>query len=198
MPNYLQILLSAAVLFSCSSNEPNHSQKEIEIETATTITAQTEKGTELITPNLGMTMDELREKYNDCEFIEQPVFKYGIDGESLGLLIRKDNEDLFFAWPIPGENTVNGITLLSPSFVIDGNVHVGMSVKSFFEKYQEATIHIDMIDENYEYINVSSISYRPEFLTTDTNRIANYDYDQPEPEYKSLARENARIERISF
>ena len=132
MQNHLLIFLSVALLFSCSSKEPRQAKKEIE--TATNITTQSKKETQLTTPSLGMTMDELREKYNGCEFIEEPVFEYGIDGESLGLLIRKDNEDLFFAWAIPGENIINGITLLSPSFVIDGNVHVGMSVKSFFEK----------------------------------------------------------------
>ena len=44
-------------MFSCSSNEPRQAKKEIE--TATNITTQTKKETQLSTPSLGMNIDEV-------------------------------------------------------------------------------------------------------------------------------------------
>jgi hypothetical protein len=104
---------------------------------------------------------------------------------------------LFFVWTLQGEEKIHGMTILSDSIIIDENVHVGMTLKSFMDKYSEATVQIDMVDERYEYLNVPRLSYRPEFLTTDSTRVANYDYEQPEPEFKSVRKPEARIERIS-
>ena len=146
---------------------------------------------------IGMKISDLKATYEDSEFIEEPVYEYGIDGESKGLVVKENNERLFFVWTLQGEDKIHGITILSSSIVIDDNVHVGMTLKSFMAKYQNATVQIDMINEQYEYLNVPRLSYRPEFITTNTTRVAEYDYTKPEPEFEKIIKPDAKIERIS-
>ena len=188
--------------FSCkneSTNKRKEKQEESksQIETTTTNKSTQESDIQVDKAYIGMTITELKKAYESAEFIEEPVYEYGIDGESKGLVVKQNNERLFFVWTIQGEDKIHGITLLSDSIVIDDNVHVGMTLKSFMDKYPNVTVHIDMIDERYEYLHVPSISFRPEFLTTDTTRVADYDYEQPEPEFKRISKPNAIIDRIS-
>ncbi len=189
-------------LFSCKNEKTNKQEEKIEesksqLETTTTKKSKQESEIKVDKAHIGMTITELKKAYENAEFIEEPVYEYGIDGESKGLVVKQNNERLFFVWTMQGEDKIHGMTLLSDSIVIDDNVHVGMTLKSFMDKYPNATVHIDMIDERYEYLNVPSISYRPEFLTTDTTRVADYDYEQSEPEFKGITKPNALIDRIS-
>ncbi len=110
-----------------------------------------------------MKISELKNAYKSAEFFEEPVYKYGIDGESKGLFVKQNNERLFFVWTMQGENKIHGIIILSESIIIDDNVHVGITLKAFIDKYPYALVHIDMIDEIYEYVTVPNLSYRPEF-----------------------------------
>ena len=146
---------------------------------------------------IGMTISELKEVYKSSEFIEEPVHEYGVDGESNGLVVEQDNERLFFVWTLQGEEIIHGMTILSDAIMIDNNVRVGMTLASFMDKYPDATVHIDMVDGRYEYLDVPGLSYRPEFLTTGSSRVADYDFGQPEPRYRNVKRPDAKIERIS-
>lgn len=189
-------------LISCE-NEKSNKQKEksvepkIQIEQNTTDKSKQELEIRVDKAYIGMAISELKSVYDNAEFIEEPVYEYGIDGESKGLVVKQNDERLFFLWTLQGEEKIHGITILSDSIIIDVNVHVGMTLKSFMDKYPETTVQIDMMDERFEYLNVPGLSYRPEFLTMDSTRVANYDYEQPEPEFKSVRIPEARIERIS-
>jgi hypothetical protein len=189
-------------LFYCK-NETSNKQEEkaveskSQIETTTTNKSQKESEIQVDKAYIGMTITELKNAYKGAEFIEEPVYEYGIDGESKGLVVKQNDERLFFVWTMQGEDKIHGMTILSGSIIIDNNVQVGMTLKSFMDKYPSTKVHIDMIDERYEYLHVPSISYRPEFLTTDSTRVADYDYEQPEPEFKGIKNPNALIDRIS-
>lgn len=198
MRNLLLIVIFILTLFSCK-NETTKKQEESknQIETTKINKSKQESEIQIDKAYIGMTITELKKAYESSEFIEEPVYKYGVDGESKGLIVMQNNERLFFVWTMQGEDKIHGITLLSDSIIIDENVHVGMTLKSFINKYPSATVHIDMIDERYEYLNVPNISYQPEFLTTDSTRVADYDYEQPEPVFKGIKKSNALIDRIS-
>ena len=200
LPVFVIILL---VIFSCSNNKEPDKQKEKQVESKVQLEPiasekpKQEVKIQVDKAFIGMTISDLESVYKNAEFLKEPVYEYGIDGESTGLVVKQNNERLFFVWTMQGEDKIHGMTILSDSIIIDKNVHVGMTLESFMGKYPEATVHIDMIDERYEYINVPELSYQPEFLTTDSTRVAEYDYEQPEPEFKSVSNPNARIERIS-
>ncbi len=55
-----------------------------------------------------------------------------------------------------------------------------------------------MIQEDYEYLISPEISYIPEFMSTDSTRIAKYDYNQPEPEFTEFKDLEAKIDRITL
>lgn len=201
MKNLPLIAFVLLTLFSCDNVKSNkQKEKSVEpsqIETNTAVKSKQELKIKVDKAYIGMAISELKTLYHNAEFIEEPVYEYGIDGESKGLVVKQNDEKLFFVWTLQGEERVHGITILSDTIIIDDNVHVGMTLKSFIDKYPATTVHIDMIDERYEYLNVPELSYRPEFLTTDSTRVAEYDYEQPEPEFKSVRNRDARIERIS-
>lgn len=201
MRNLPIVAIVILTLFSCK-NEKTDRQKDKPEESNSQIETTTNKSNQELEIRvdkvyIGMAISELKAVYDHAEFIEEPVYKYGIDGESKGLVVKQNNERLFFAWAMQGEGKICGITILSESIMIDSNVHVGMTLEAFMDKYPNARVRIDMIEGRYEYVYVPSIPYQPEFLTTDSTRIANYDYEQPEPEFKSVRKPEARIERIS-
>jgi len=202
MRNLLIIVIVILTLLSCknektSTQDENLEISKIQLETSTTNKSKQVSEIKVDKVYIGMTIKELKKAYENAEFIEEPVYEYGIDGESKGLVVKQNNERLFFVWTMKGEDKIQGMTLLSNSIVIDDNVHVGMTLKSFMDKYPNATVHIDMIDERYEYLNIPGISYQPEFRTIDTTRVADYDYEQPEPKFKGITKPNAIIDRIS-
>jgi hypothetical protein len=202
MKRIISIVIVILTLISCNNQKTKTGDGE-QIKSDSIVSKveqkQTQQEPEIKVDNayIGMTIGDLKDTYKGSEFLEEPVYEYGIDGESKGLLVKKNNEKLFFVWTLQGENKIHGITILSDSIIIDDNVHVGMTLKSFVDKYPNATIQIDMIDNRYEFLNVPRLSYRPEFLTTDSTRVAEYDYEQPEPEFKTIVKPDSRIERIS-
>ncbi len=202
MKSIISIIIVLLTLSSCD-NQKSKTRKAKEINPDSDITKvemnqiQQEPVIKVDKAFIGMTIDDLKIAYKGSEFLEEPVYKYGIDGESNGLVVKNNNQKLFFVWTLQNEKKIHGITIISDSIIIDNDVHVGMTLKSFVDKYPNATVQIDMIDNSYEYINVPKLVYRPEFLTTNETRIAEYNYEQPEPEFKSIIKPNARIQRIS-
>jgi hypothetical protein len=203
MKTLLSIILVTLILTSCD-NQESKSQSEKQVNSDTNAlegtNRQPKKDHKLKVDKvyIGMTIKEMKDTYQDSEFIEEPVYEYGIDGESFGIVVKRKNERLFFVWTLQGQDNIHGITILSDSLTIDKNVHVGMSLNDFMEKYPNATVNIDMVDNRYEFLFVPELNYRVEFLTTDSNRVAEYDYEQPEPEFKEIKRPNATIDRISI
>lgn len=145
-----------------------------------------------------MSISDLKKKYHDAQFSEEPMFNYGIDSESNGILIEKHGDKLFFVWTLHGIDQIHGVTILSKSMTFKDGVHVGMNLKSFLNKYPRATAKIDMTQEDYEYLISPEIIYIPEFISTDSTRIARYDHNQPEPEFIKFKNLEAKIDRITL
>lgn len=203
MKPLLSILLTLLILTSCN-NKTSKTERDAQTGADTIATEREDKQPEHDPVNkvdgvyIGMTIQELKETYPNATFIEEPVYEYGIDGDSNGLVVEQGNERLFFVWTLLGKDEIHGITLLSESLKIDGDVHVGMTLTAFKDKYPNVSVNIDMLDDRYEYLYVPEHEYRVEFLTTDSTRVATYDYDQPEPEFEGIKRPDARVDRISF
>lgn len=147
---------------------------------------------------VGMEMDEMKRLYPKAEFIEEPIYMYGVDGESNGIVVVVDSERLFFVWALEERTQINAIAILSPKIKIDGDVHVGMSLADFLKKYPNRPLEIDVIDNNYEFTFVEDLGYRVEFLTTDSTRVAEYNYNAPEPEFIRVVRPEAKVDMISI
>lgn len=203
MKPLLSILLALLTVTACN-NKTSKTERDAQTG-ADTITSEVKDKqpeqdpvTKVDQVYIGMTIQELKETYKNATFIEEPVYEYGIDGDSNGLVVEQDNERLFFVWTLLGKDEIHGITLLSESLKIDDDVHVGMTLEAFRDKYPNIPVNIDMLDDRYEYLYVPEHEYRVEFLTTDSTRVATYDYDQPEPEFKAVKRPHATVDRISF
>lgn len=202
MKNILSIILASTILTSCNNNnEQKTGDRHLDI-IDTLISEKPSKQVDIQTQfdqiTVGMTIEEIKLIYKDSEFMEEPVYEYGIDGESTGLTIKKDNQKLFFVWTMEGDNRIRGITILSGSIKIDDNVHIGMTLRAFTQKYPNIKVNIDMMDHRYEFLYVPEKNYRIEFMTADSTRVARYDYKKAEPEYIEILRPYATIDRISI
>jgi hypothetical protein len=147
--------------------------------------------------HIGMTIQEMKSLYPGAEFIEEPLFKYGVDSENNGIKVAVNGASLFFIWTLEDNDTINGIGILSQNIVIDHDVHVGMTLGDFLRKYPDSKLSFDELSLDYEYIQVPGLDYRVEFLTTETTRVADYNYSGTEPEFISVKRPAAKIDRIS-
>lgn len=146
---------------------------------------------------VGMTISKLKTIYKDLIFVEEPMFFYGIDSEAKGLLLKKDKKPFIFVWTKENSDTINGITILTDQIIIDKDVHVGITVKDFFDKYKNAKLQIDAISNETEFgFVMNGLNYRVEFLTTDSSRVGLYDINQVEPEFIKLKRLDAKVDRI--
>ena len=146
---------------------------------------------------VGMTLKKLKSIYKDLEFLEEPMFFYGVDSEKNGLLLKKNNAPFIFVWTQESCDTINGITILTDQITIDNNVHVGITISDFFNKYKNAKLQIDQISNETEFgFVMNNLNYRIEFITADSNRVGEYDMMQAEPEFIKLKRPDAKVERI--
>jgi hypothetical protein len=140
----------------------------------------------------------LKSEYKSAHFVEEPVYEYGIEGTSMGMTIVQNEERLFFVWTMEESNIIHGITIITPTIKIDGNVKVGMTLSEFLKKYPNNKLAIDMSDNDIEFSYVQDMKYRIEFLTTESTRIGEYDFKVGEPEFKRVVLPNSKIDRISI
>lgn len=147
--------------------------------------------------SIGMTIDELKKAYPNAKFIEEPLYMYGIDSEKSGLLVVNNNEKLLFVW-VSEDDHIKGITILSPSIVIDSNVSVGMNFQEFLKKYPDAQLAVSLVDEGVEYYHVKDKDYIIEFLTKPDNRVGEYKEEGVEAKSIRIVRPNAKIDRITI
>lgn len=148
--------------------------------------------------HIGMTIQEMKNLYADFEFKEEPLFNYGIDSEENGITVINEGISLFFVWTMQGNDTITGIEILSDKIIIDNGVHIGMTFEDFIKKYPKSKIAIDELTMDYEYIHVPGLDYRVDFLTTDSTRVAEFNYSTTEPTFISIKRPKTKIGRISI
>lgn len=147
--------------------------------------------------HIGMTIQEMKALYAGAEFIEEPLYQYGIDSENNGIRVTENGESLFFVWTMEDNDTINGIEIISQNIIIDYDVHVGMTLEDFIKKYPDSRPSMDELSMDYEYIMVPGQDYSVQFLTTETTRVADYNYSATEPEFIAIKRPTAEIDRIS-
>jgi hypothetical protein len=146
---------------------------------------------------IGMTIQEMKGIYSNAEFIEEPLYLYGVDSEKPGITVIQKGEKLFFVWTLQNETKIHGITILSDKIQIDDGIHVGMPLDEFLNKHPDKDLHMDELSQrDYEYISVPDLGYRVEFWTTDTTRVANY--SKSDLKFISIRRPKAMIDRISL
>lgn len=146
----------------------------------------------------GMTITQMKEAYQGAEFISEPVWTYGIDGESDGILVKLNEEELFFVWTMFNNDTIRGITVLSKSIILEGGIRVGLTVEELFKSYPKGTMKVNMIDEETEYFYIPILDLMAEFLPSDSKRVASYDWSKGEPEFVEVLKPDATVDRISL
>lgn len=147
--------------------------------------------------HIGMTIQYMKAMYIGAEFIEEPLFRYGIDSENNGIRVTENGENLFFVWTMEENDTINGIEIISQDIIIDNDVHVGITLEDFLKKYPDSRPSIDELSMSSEYILVPGLDYSVQFLTTESTRVADYNYSATEPEFIAIKRPTAKIDRIS-
>ena len=146
---------------------------------------------------IGMTIQEMKDIYSNAEFIEEPLYRYGVDSEDPGITVTQNGEKLFFVWTMQNENKIHGITILSDKIQIDNGIHVGMTLEDFLKRHPDQNLRMDELSqEDYEYIHVPVLDYQVEFWTNDSTRVATY--SKPDLIYISIRRPEAKIDRISY
>ena len=121
---------------------------------------------------IGMDINELKKQYANYQFLDTPVYCFGIDGEERDLVIAKDNTPLLFIWT-GSENQVNGVYSLNKSFHTDNNLKVGMTIREIKKIYSDCEISVDVSDVNLEYILIPDKKVQLCFMTNE-NRIGIY------------------------
>lgn len=192
----------ALFAFACSKNEKPAS----EAITPPKPEPRTETAPAVLTPQLiaahavglvriGMPVDSLPKQYPEYEFVEKPVFEFGVDGEASGWLAAKENKPQFFVWTLDGENTVHGIVVLCDRFVTPDGLKVGLTVEEILEKYPEVEIQRDGLDPTMEFINIEAKKITLHFVNPEGEYIGEYDTDNPEETSRSFDLDR-RVDRI--
>ena len=145
---------------------------------------------------MGMTLEEAKALYRNATFRYLPVYEYGMDATYNGLLIEDHTGPLMFLHPDEVSDTIVGISLISPELTIGRDIRTGMTVSEFIERYPNATIEIDAIDNSIEIGYVAKETFRVEFHTTDSTRVGLYEIVNGDPAFSSIQRPDARIDRI--
>ncbi len=144
---------------------------------------------------IGMTLENLREKYPEYVFTPRSVFEYGIDGESKGLLALKADVPQFFVWTLDGESTVHGIVILSNEFVTENGLKVGITVEEVLEKYPKMEVQRDGLDPDMEFINIEDKKITLHFINPPGEFVGEYETDNPEETSRSFALDR-KVDRI--
>jgi hypothetical protein len=146
---------------------------------------------------IGMTIQEMKGIYSNAEFIEEPLYLYGVDSEEPGITVVQNGEKMFFVWTMQNENTIHGISILSDKIQIDDGIHVGMTLEEFLKKHPGHELRMDELSQkDFEYIHIPELNYYVEFWTTDSTRVANY--SKPDLNFISIKQPQAKIDRISL
>jgi hypothetical protein len=145
---------------------------------------------------LGMTLEEAKALNRNATFRYLPVYEYGMDASYNGLLIEDHTGPLMFLHPDEVSDTIVGISLISPELTIGRDIRTGMTVSEFIERYPNATIEIDAINNSIEIGYVAKETFRVEFLTTDSTRVGKYEIINGDPASRGIQRPDARIDRI--
>jgi|WetSurMetagenome_2_1015567.scaffolds.fasta_scaffold108587_2 hypothetical protein len=196
MNRFFSILIMGLLLTACNAGSSKHSKNTSSDKPE--VQSQPDKQILVDKIHIGMTVQEMKDLYTGADFVAEPVYMYGLDGDNDGIVVKENNVPQFFVWTMEGEDKIAGIAILSDKIIIDKNVHVGMTLEDFLKKYPNEILSVNESGDSYEYIYIPDPDYSVEFLTTDSTRVAEYDYTKDEPEFLSIKRPTATIDRISL
>ena len=206
MPFLLNILSFILMLTSCSSsgNEAKTANPVVntsKIETRPVVAPQADK---LISKKtfgkitVGMQVTSLQELYPDMNTEERPVYEYGVDGETMGILLKNQAKPYLYLWTMQGDSKIHGITALSPDLQTTDGLKVGSTVTEILSLYPNSEAGISFIDDT-EFIYIEELGLRFEFLTTPESRIGDYEFNNdPQPQFRKFKVESAKVDRISI
>jgi hypothetical protein len=145
-----------------------------------------------------MTIREMKSVYNEANFLEEPASNYGVDGGGNGILVVNKGDTLFFIWKFEKDTIIQGIDILSPKVMIDSNIHVGMSYEDIVKKYPNAKPGMSSDNGFFEIIQIPTLNYSILFLTSDSNRLAEYDRKNGMPEFIKILRLQSKSTMIAI
>jgi len=134
---------------------------------------------------IGMDINKAKANFNDCKIETVDLYKYGLDGGGTGFLVRKTNENLFIFWTNDDQNKINGIICFSSTYHTKQGIKPKMTVGELQKIIPNATIQLNLIDTDYEYILLENDNLCLTFLSTESNRIG---------KYKNIEREESTTE----
>lgn len=170
--NYLILLLTLNTIFAFSQNAESNLKVQI-----------------------GMSIDDVKNIYQDCNFKTVPAWQYGIDGGGEGVEVSRNNSPLFFVVFNQKSNNASLIVVVSKQIYFDGFVRTGIEFEKYLSKYPKSKPSIDLITD-YEFCYNQDKNYIIEFMTSENNRIADYSTEFGEPEFVKIINANYKIDRI--
>ena len=194
------------MLTSCSSsgNEARHANPEVKTSTTEIKPAASPQADKLISNKtvgkvtVGMPLASLQVLYPDMKTEERPVYEYGVDGETMGILLKKQAKPYLYLWTMKGDSKIHGITALSPDLQTTNGLKVGSTVAEIVSLYPQCEAGISYIDDT-EYIYIEELGLRFEFLTSAESRIGKYEESfDPQPHFLNFNTQSATVDRISI
>lgn len=123
---------------------------------------------------IGVTTKEVKSLLINYDFINRPIHEYGVDSEEMGLLLKQNSENIVFLFRNYNTDTICAIMILSPKILIDGKVRVGDNVEKLLNEYDNLNFELDVVQEEFEYTNLTDSNFRFEFVTKPKNRVCKY------------------------
>jgi hypothetical protein len=205
MPFLLNILSLLLMLTSCSSsgNEAKTANPVVKGDSMETVKVVSPQADRTISNKtfgkltIGMPVTSLQQLYPDMKTEERPVYEYGVDGETMGILLKNQAQPYLYLWTMKGDSKIHGITALSPDLQTPNGLKVGSTVAEILTLYPNCEAGISYIDDT-EFIYIEDLGLRFEFLTDPDSRIGEYDFnDDPQPEFLKFKSKTAKVDRIS-
>jgi hypothetical protein len=146
--------------------------------------------------NMGMDVDKVKALFTNCTFEEVDLANFGVDGGGTGFLVKKQNEWIVVFWANE-QKKVAGIICLSSKYHTKKGIRPKMNVKELKKIFPNATIQINLIFSNYEFIILKKEKVSVDFISSESNRVGKYKNIDPE-EATSEMRLDARIYSIGL
>ena len=147
----------------------------------------------LDTVKVGMTVKEIKGILQDCSFVEEPLTNYGIDSESSGIAVYKENRKLIFIWKKYNTKGIYEIVILDSKIEVDGIIKVGSTLEEYLKVNPDAIIEKNPLNEEWEYAYSTKDFYTVEFNKESGEKVAEYNEDYS---LKKILNVKASIDRI--
>ncbi len=125
--------------------------------------------------SIGMTNEEVKSRFQDCEFKEVHSSKYGLLGGHTIPEVTRDGEVLFVYWNHYMYNHVIGYILLSKDYSMYDNIKVGSTMEDILKEHPNAVTFIDQTT-GYEGCILEDMGYAIYFSNQKDKFMGDYDW----------------------